>query len=292
MLLGAHVSPAGGLAKAVGRGAERGCRAIQIFNQSPRAWRPTAYGEEDFAAFREAAAASPIEATVIHAVYLINCATEDPELRERSLAALTHALRVGAGIGARAVILHAGSAKGGDPAAAIARAGEAIAEALAESDGCRLHLENTAGAGGTLGRSVGELAALLEAAGGDGRIGLCLDSAHLLASGYDGRSAEGLDTTLRECDAEVGLRRLGSLHVNDSQAPLGSNRDRHAALGEGEIGLGGLAAFLSEPRFEDLPVIYEGPGAAGGAVEAEDVEVMKRLRARGRRARARRAKRG
>jgi len=292
VLLGAHVSPAGGLAKAVGRGAERGCRAIQIFNQSPRAWRPTAYGEEDFAAFREAAAASPIEATVIHAVYLINCATEDPELRERSLAALTHALRVGAGIGARAVILHAGSAKGGDPAAAIARAGEAIAEALAESDGCRLHLENTAGAGGTLGRSFGELAALLEAAGGDGRIGLCLDSAHLLASGYDVRSAEGLDTTLRECDAEVGLRRLGSLHVNDSQAPLGSNRDRHAALGEGEIGLGGLAAFLSEPRFEDLPVIYEGPGAAGGAVEAEDVEVMKRLRARGRRARARRAKRG
>jgi len=289
VLLGAHVSPAGGLAKAVGRGVERGCRAIQIFNQSPRAWRPTAYGEEDFAAFREAAAGSPIEATVIHAVYLINCATDDPELRERSLASLSHSLRVGAGIGAAAVILHAGSAKGGDPAAAIARAGEVISEALAETEGCPLHLEDTAGAGGTLGRSFEELGALLEASGGDRRLGLCLDSAHLLASGYEVGTYDGLERTLQACARDVGLERLGSLHVNDSQAPRGSNRDRHAPLGEGEIGERGCAVFLSEPRFEGLPAIYEGPGAGGGAVS--DMAVMARLRKRGLRARARRAAR-
>jgi len=291
VLLGAHVSPAGGLAKAVGRGVERGCHAIQIFNQSPRAWRPTNYGEEDFAAFREAAAGSPIEATVIHAVYLINCATDDPELRGRSLASLTHSLRVGAGIGAAAVILHAGSAKSGDPVAATARAGEVISEALAETEGCPLHLEDTAGAGGTLGRSFEELGALLEASGGDGRLGLCLDSAHLLASGYEVATYDGLERTLEACEREVGLERLGSLHVNDSLTPLGSNRDRHAPLGEGEIGERGCAVFLSEPRFEGLAAIYEGPGAGGGAVEASDMAVMARLRKRGLRARKRRAAR-
>ncbi len=287
MLLGAHVSPAGGLVKAVERGVERGCRAIQIFNQSPRMWRPTAYGEEDFAAFREAVAASPIEATVVHAVYLVNCGTDDPELRERSLASLTHSLRVGDAIGAAGVILHAGSAKGGDPAAAIARAGEVIGEALAASEACPLQLENTAGAGGTLGRSFEELAALLEAAGGEPRLGVCLDSCHLLASGYEVGTVAGLDATVAACDAAVGLDRLGSLHVNDSLTPLGSGRDRHAALGEGEIGKAGCAVFLSEPRFEGLPMIYEGPGTAGHGVEREDMKVMARLRRRGLRARGR-----
>src|SRR5579871_3512367 len=119
MLIGAHVSQSGGLDKAVGRGVEIGAECIQIFNQSPRMWRPTAYDEDDFAAFREAAADSPIEAVVIHAVYLVNCASEDPEMRSKSLASLTQSLRVGDGIGAAGVVLHAGSAKGGDVAEAI-----------------------------------------------------------------------------------------------------------------------------------------------------------------------------
>src|ERR1700694_2179185 len=169
MLIGAHVSPAGGLAKAIARGEQRGCRSIQIFNQSPRMWRPTAYPEEDMAAFRKALAASPIDAVLIHAVYLINCASEDPEIRAKSLASLTHSLRVGDGIGATGVVLHPGSAKSGHVGEAITRAGAVIAEALAESERCALHLEDTAGAGGTLGRSFEELAALVEAAGGDGR---------------------------------------------------------------------------------------------------------------------------
>src|ERR1035437_10310529 len=139
MLIGAHVSPAGGLAKAIERGSERGGRAIQIFNQSPRMWRPTAYTEEAFAAFREAMDASTIGAVLIHAVYLLTCASEDPDIRAKALASLTHSLRVGHAIGAAGVVLHPGSAKTGDVGEAIARAGETIGEALRESEGCELH---------------------------------------------------------------------------------------------------------------------------------------------------------
>ena len=260
MLIGAHVSPAGGLARAIERGAERGCRSIQIFNQSPRMWKPTAYGEEDFAAFREAMSPSPVKAVLIHAVYLLNCASEDPEIRAKSLASLTHSLRVGDAIGATGVVLHPGSAKTGDPAKAIARAGLTIREALAESDACELHLENTAGAGGTLGRSLGELAELVEAGGGHDRLGVCLDSCHLLASGYDIRTNSGMDAVVREARRRIGSGRIRSLHLNDSQTPLGSNRDRHADVGEGELGEKGCSAFLSAPGLQRLACVLETPG--------------------------------
>jgi deoxyribonuclease-4 len=286
MLIGAHVSPAGGLPRAVERGIERGCRAIQIFNQSPRMWRPTNYGEEDVAAFREALAASPIDAVLIHAVYLLNCASEDPEIRVKSLESLTYSLRVGEHIGAAGVVLHPGSAKTGDVGEAIARAGATIREALAESEGCELHLENTAGAGGTLGRSVEELAALIEAAGAGERLGVCLDSCHLFASGYDIRTPAGLDALMGVLSAKVGLERLGSLHLNDSQGALGSNRDRHANVGQGELGERGCATFLSAAPFEDLPCVLETPGEGGPT--AEEVALAVALRKRGLAARRRR----
>jgi deoxyribonuclease IV len=289
MLIGAHVSPAGGLTKAIERGTERGCEAIQIFNQSPRMWRPTAYGEEDFAAFGEAMAASDIRAVLIHAVYLLNCASEDPEIRQKSLNSLIQSLRIGQGIGAVGVVLHPGSAKKGDVGEAIKRAGAVIKEALSETEGCDLHLEDTAGAGGTLGRSFEELASLLSAAGDSPRLGICLDSCHLLASGYDIRAAEGLKRTLDEFDATVGCERLGSLHVNDSMTPLGSNRDRHAIMGEGELGENGCAVFLSEPRFETLPCVLETGRDRGGAA-AEDVALAFKLRKRGVAARRRRSR--
>jgi deoxyribonuclease IV len=281
MLIGAHVSPAGGLAKAVERGVERGCRAIQIFNQSPRMWRPTRYGEDDFAAFKAAMIDSPIEAVMIHAVYLINCASEDEEIRAKSVASLTHSLRVGDAIGAHCVVLHPGSALRGDVGEAIERVGWVIREALDMTDHCQLHLENTAGTGGTLGRSFEELATLIEACGSDRRVGICLDSCHLLASGHDIRTAEGLEATLQRCDEVVGLERLGSLHLNDSQTPLGSNRDRHACLGDGEIGEEGCMAFLSEPRFEGLPVVMETPGPDRRGTSAEEVAYAFSLRERG-----------
>jgi deoxyribonuclease IV len=282
MLIGAHVSQAGGLPNAVQRGVDLGCEAIQIFNQSPRMWKPTAYTDDDFAAFREAMDDSPIEAVVIHAVYLINCGSDDPEIRDKSLKSLVQALTVGAGIGAAGVVLHSGSAKTGDVGEAIARAGELIAEALKQSDGCDLHLEDTAGAGGTLGRSFEELAALIDAAGGQKRLGVCLDSCHLLASGYDIRTAAGLRETIDRFDEVVGLQRLGSLHLNDSQTPLGSNRDRHADIGEGELGEAGCAAFLSEPRFDDLPCLLETPGPDKQGPTKQELEHCHALRAQGR----------
>ncbi len=286
MLIGAHVSQAGGLSKAIERGVERGCDAIQIFNQSPRMWRPTAYGEDDYSEFREAMAPTRIKAVMIHAVYLINCASEDKDMRTKSLASLEQSLNVGKGIGAVGVVLHPGSAKQGDVPKAIGRAGKLIKEALGRTGGCDLLLENTAGAGGTLGRSFEELEALVDGAGGDRRLGLCLDSCHLFASGYDIRTPKGLTDTLDECKRIVGLDRLRGLHVNDSMTPLGSNRDRHAVLGEGELGPGGCATYLSEPRFERLPCVIE-TGRDNGGVTAEDVAAAFKLRKRGKASRAR-----
>ena len=286
MLIGAHVSPAGGLHKAIDRGVERGCEAIQIFNQSPRMWKPTAYGEDDFAAFREARAASPIKAVLIHAVYLLNCASEEKEIRAKSLASLTHSLRVGHAIGA-SVVLHPGSAKQGHVGEAIARAGKTIAAALADSEGAELHLENTAGAGGTLGRSFEELAALIEAAGGSERLGVCLDSCHLLATGYDIRTPKGTDAVLREARKDLGSKRIRSLHFNDSQTPLGSNRDRHANVGAGEIGEKGAAAFLSAPGIQRLACVLETPGENREGPPKAEVELLRRLHARGLAARKR-----
>jgi deoxyribonuclease-4 len=288
MLVGAHVSPAGGLPNAIERGVERECQAIQIFHQSPRAWRPTNHTEEAIAGFREAMDDSPIDAVLIHAVYLINCATEDKEMRAKSLTSLTHALRLGDAIGAQGVVLHAGSAKASAVDGAIKRAGKVIAAALKDSDRCPLHLENTAGTGGTLGRSFDELARLIEAGGGGKRLGVCLDSCHMYAAGYEVTTPEALDATLDDLDAVVGCERLGSLHVNDSICPFGSNRDRHAPLGDGEMGDDGCATFLSEPRFEGLAAIFEGPGVEGKAPALEDIRQMAKLRARGLKARGKR----
>jgi deoxyribonuclease IV len=286
MLIGAHVSPAGGLPKAIARGVERGCQAIQIFNQSPRQWKPTSYRDDDVAAFREAMADSPIEAVLIHAVYLLNCASEDEQIRAKSLASLTYSLRVGHAIGARAVILHPGSAKTGHVGEAIARAGETIAAALADSDGCELHLENTAGAGGTLGRSFAELAELIDAAGSSKRLGVCLDSCHLLASGYDIRTPEKMTAVLRECSRTLGRGTVRSLHLNDSQTPLGSNRDRHANIGRGELGRKGCAAFLSAPSLQKLPCVLETPGENREGPARKEIALAMRLRDQGIAARA------
>jgi deoxyribonuclease-4 len=285
MLIGAHVSPAGGPAKAVQRGADIGARSIQIFNQNPRAWKPTIYTAEQVAAYHEAFDASDVDALLIHAVYLLNPASEEHEFREKTLASLIASLQAGDALGAVAVVLHPGSAKAGEVGPAIKRAGAVIKEALAESEHCALHLENTAGAGGTLGRSFGELAALMEAAGGDERLGLCLDSCHLYASGYDIRTEEGLTHVLDECVDVVGLERLGSLHLNDSQVGLGSNRDRHAAVGHGELGAKGCAVFLSEPRFDGLPLVLETPDPKTKTMTAAQMKETERLRRRGLKAR-------
>ncbi|HZJ28829.1 MAG TPA: deoxyribonuclease IV [Solirubrobacterales bacterium] len=281
MLIGAHVSTAGGLAKAIGRGVAIECDAIQIFNQSPRAWKPTAHSDEDMAEFRRQMDDSRIESVIIHAVYLINCAAPDPELREKSLAALSHALRIGDGIGAAGVVLHPGSRKDEDAEPAMRRAGELIAEALAESETCPVLIEQMAGHKGILAYDFEEIATITEAAGGGDRVGLCLDSCHLFAAGYDIRTAGGLAEVLEQVERAIGLDRLGALHINDSATPFASRRDRHADLGEGEMGDEALAAFLSEPRFEGLPATLETPGPDKKGPVAADVTRARELRERG-----------
>jgi deoxyribonuclease-4 len=286
MLIGAHVSPAGGPANAVARGVERGCDAIQIFNQNPRAWKPTVYTDEQVADFRDAMASSRVDALLIHAVYLLNAATTDKEMRDKTRASLIASLRAGDALGAHAVVLHPGSALAGKVGPAIKRAGKVIAQALGESEHCALHLENTAGTGGTLGRSFEELAELIDVAGGSKRLGLCLDSCHLFASGYDVRTEDALTRVIDECEELVGLDRLGSLHLNDSQTPLGSNRDRHADVGEGEIGRRGCGVFLSEPRFAGLPCVLETPGPDRHGPTKAQITLTRRLLGQGKRRRS------
>ena len=273
------------------RAVERDCEAMQVFNQSPRAWRPTRWKPDDVAEFLSLMKGGPVESVSIHAVYLINPATKDREMRRKSADSLIHALRMGDEIKADGVVVHPGSTVGEPHEEAFGRVGEMVRHALAESDGCRLLLENTAGAGNTIGRTFEELRELIDRAGGDKRIGVCLDSCHLFATGFDIRTADKLTDVVDRFAKTVGMRRLKSLHVNDSLTPLGSNRDRHAVPGEGEIGAPGCGAFLSEPRFDKLPALFEGPGANGHAPEKVDVDAMRRLRANGLRARKRRKRR-
>ncbi len=287
MLIGGHVSPAGGLPNAHARGVERGCEAIQVFHQSPRAWRPTNHREEDVERFRELMAAGPIRSFLIHAVYLINCASRDAEIRRKSLASLVHAMRLGDAAGADGVVLHPGSQAGEPLEECLPRIAEALRHALSESDSCPLLLENTAGMIGTIGRSFRELADLIERTGRDPRLGVCLDCCHLLASGFDIRTAAGLSQVLEECVSDLGLERVRCLHVNDSKVPLGGNRDRHANLPEGELGREGLAAFLSEPRFEGLPALLEVPGPENRGPDERQIAIARELRAEGLAARRR-----
>jgi deoxyribonuclease-4 len=281
MFVGAHVSTAGGLEKAVERGSERGCESIQIFNQSPRMWRPTKYGDEDFAAFKEAMDASKVEAVIIHAIYLINCATTDKDLRKKSRDTLTNALRIGDGIGANGVVLHPGSTKGEALGPALKRAGKVIAASLKETDSCKLLLEQTAGHKGLIGRNFDETAELIELAGGGERLGLCLDSCHMFVQGYDITDEDHLAAVLDEADEKIGIDRLGAIHVNDAAVPLGSHRDRHANIGKGEMGRKGLAAFLSEPRFEGLPATLETPGPEKKGTSKAEVTAARKLRREG-----------
>ena len=263
------------------RAVERGCEAMQVFNQSPRMWRPTRWKPDDVAEFLSLLKESPIESVTIHAVYLINPATKDREMRRKSADSLIHALRMGDEIGADGVVLHPGSTVGEPRDEALPRVGEMLTHALAESDGCRLLLETTAGAGTTLGRSFEELREMIDLAGGHKRVGVCLDSCHMFATGFDITTAGKVGEVVERFKKTIGIRRLRCLHVNDSMTPLGSNRDRHAIPGQGEIGEKGCAAFLSEPAFEKLPALFEGPGTSGHAPDKVDVDTMKKLRKKG-----------
>jgi deoxyribonuclease IV len=283
MNIGAHVRGGGKLVPSLEAGVEIGVTSIQVFVQSPRMWKPTQYAPEVLAAYREAAAAHPsVTHTFAHATYLINLASADPELYEKSVAALTHNLSVARGMGASGVVLHVGSHKGSGFDEAIGRVTAGLRRALDGAseapDGvdCPILIENAAGAGGTVGRDFAEIEAIISSLDKDPRLGLCIDTQHLWASGVDYSSLEGTSALLAEIDARVGLSRLRCLHLNDSKIELGGNRDRHANLGEGTIGLDGLAPLVGEARVRDLPLILEVPGDGDGP-RASDVADAVRL---------------
>jgi deoxyribonuclease-4 len=290
VLFGAHVSSAGGISKAIDRAEELGCDAVQVFTQSPRMWRPTAHSEEEIARFRARRDEAGVEAVVCHALYLVNLGSPDRTLHRRSLSAMRASLETAAAIGAEGVVFHVGSHLGKGVEAGYRRAVPALRELLELTDErLWLVLENSAGAGGTIGRSVDELAVLCDRLDHHERLGICLDSCHWWVSGVDVTDPATLDAALDELDEKIGLDRLRCLHVNDAAAPLGSNRDRHASLGLGEMG-DGLATFVAHPAFEQLPAILETQGPDGGY--AGELRLLRDLRRKGRRRLAARARRG
>lgn len=286
MLFGAHVSSSGGISNAIDRAEALGCDAIQVFTQSPRMWRPTAHPPEQVARFRARRAEAGIGAVVCHAPYLVNLASADRTIRTRSVAAVEASLDAASAIGAEAVIFHVGSHLGAGMGVARRRVVPALRRLLERTtDGLWLLMENSAGAGGTIGRSTDELESLLEALDGHRRLGLCLDSCHWWVSGVDVTDPAVLDAALGELDRRVGLARVRCLHVNDAAAGLGSNRDRHASIGEGEMGRG-LGTFVAHPAFRELPAILETPGPEGRGPDAAEVRRLRALyRAARRRAR-------
>ena len=277
MQLGAHVSTAGGIHTAIDRVEAMGGEAVQLFTQSPRTWRPTNHDPANFERFKERRAEAGIGGVVCHALYLINLASPKDDFYEKSVAALSNTVDVACAIDADAVVFHIGSHLGSGFDAGLKRVVPALASVLERcSDTTWLCMENSAGAGGTIGRSLHELAVLLERLDRHPRLGVCLDSCHLYVSGFDVGDRETLDRLLDELDRTIGFDRLRCLHVNDSKAPLGSNRDRHENIGDGELG-DRLGVFLAHPDLQGLPAVLEVPGPDDHGPDAEQVRRAKEL---------------
>ena len=280
MLFGAHVSAAGGISKAIDRVEVIGGDAVQVFTQSPRMWRHTAHAPEEIERFRRRRDEAGVRAVLCHALYLVNLASRDEEIRAKSLASLRATMETAQAIGAQAVVIHVGSHLGYGFDEALQVIEPSLRELLdLTTDDLWLCMENTAGAGGTIGRSVDELAALCAAVDGHPRLGLCLDSCHWWASGVDVSNPAELDAAVAELEAGIGLERVRGLHVNDAAVGLGSNRDRHERVGHGLIGKG-LATFLGHPAFQDLPAVTETWEDEGK--DTKDIRTLRRLARKGR----------
>jgi deoxyribonuclease-4 len=289
VLYGAHVSSAGGISTAIDRAEELGCDAVQIFTQSPRMWKPTEHSEEEIARFRARREEAGVRAVVCHALYLVNLAGADRDMHEKSVLAMQASLETARAIGADGVVFHVGSHLGKGLAAGYRRAVPALRRLLELTDErLWLVLENSAGAGGTMGRSVDELATFVERLDRHPRLGICLDSCHWYVSGVDVTDPDALDEALAGLDSAIGLDRLRCLHVNDADAPLGSNRDRHASLGVGVM-KDGIGTFVAHPAFETLPAILETQGPDGGY--AGELRLLRELHRKGGRRLAARARR-
>jgi len=280
VFFGAHVSSSGGIHTTLDRAEAMGADAVQLFTQSPRMWRPTNHDPESLQLFKERRRELGIRegGVVAHALYLVNLASD--RFYEQSCTAMRNTLEVAAAIDADGVVFHVGSHLGEGMDAGMAHCVPAILDLLdATTDTTWLLMENSAGAGGTVGRSLDELIALFEACGGHERLGVCLDTCHLYVSGVDVTDPGVLDELLERLDDRIGLERLRALHVNDAAALLGSNRDRHANIGEGELGEK-LGVFLSHPRLQGLPAFLEVPGKDKHGPNADELEKVRDMHAR------------
>jgi deoxyribonuclease-4 len=279
MLFGAHVSAAGGISNAIDRIEEIGGNAVQVFTQSPRKWAPTAHTPEELKHFRKRRREARVRHVACHALYLVNLASRDKAIRKKSFEALVATMETAREIRADTVVFHVGSHVGYGFDKAVRAVTPQLRELLElTSDKLWLCLENAAGAGGTIGRSIDELAAICDELDGHERLGICLDSCHWWASGVDVTSAAALDDAVADVDARLGLERLRLLHVNDAKTPLGSNRDRHEVVADGELGRD-LATFLGHPAFRKLPAVLETWPDKG--LGSADLELLRTLYRRG-----------
>src|SRR5581483_1822269 len=280
MEFGAHMSSSGGIDTAIDRIVAIGGDCVQVFTQSPRMWRPTNHKPEAIEAFHSKRAEHGIGGVVCHALYLCNLAAPDDVIYEKSIQTMRTTVDAACAIGADGVIFHVGSHLGAGFERGLDRTCRALAQVLERcDDDTWLLMENSAGAGGTIGRSLEELHTLLERLDRHPRLGLCLDSCHLYVSGYDVTDPKAVDALVGEIEERIGLDRLRALHVNDAAAPLGSNRDRHANILEGEMGEG-LGAFLAHPALQHLGAYLEVPGVAKQGPNADEIRKLRELHAR------------
>jgi deoxyribonuclease IV len=277
VLFGAHCS--GGIKKALDNAVGMNADTVQLFAQSPRTWRFPNHDPDDLERFRSRREELGMPA-FFHALYLVNLAAPDDAIYSKSVDTMGSTVDTACAIGVNGVIFHIGSHLGAGFEAGLERVVPALEQILDRcDDDTWVLMENSAGAGGTIGRSVEELAVLFDALGRHERLGICLDSCHLYVSGVDVTDASTFDGLLQEVDRRIGLDRLRALHANDAKAPLGSNRDRHDNIGDGVMGEG-LGVFLAHPKVQDLPVLLEVPGADGHGPNAEEIQKLRDLHAR------------
>jgi deoxyribonuclease IV len=274
------MSSSGGLANAIDRIEAIGGDCVQVFTQSPRMWRPTNHTPEAIERFKQRRREAGIGGVVCHALYLCNLAAPDDAIYGKSIRTMQTTVDAACAIEADGVIFHVGSHLGAGFEAGLDRTCHALGEILERCEGDTwLLMENSAGAGGTIGRSFEELATLLERLGRHERLGVCLDSCHLYVSGYDVTDSAVVDDLVAQVKDTVGLDRLRALHVNDSAAPLGSNRDRHANIGEGLMGEG-IGAFVAHHDLQHLSCYLETPGPEKKGPDAAQIQLIRDIHAR------------
>jgi deoxyribonuclease-4 len=277
VLFGAHCS--GGIKKALDNAVGMNADAVQLFVQSPRTWRFPNHDPKDLERFRERREEAGLPA-LVHSLYLVNLAAPDDAIYQKSVETMRSTVDAACAIDADAVVFHVGSHLGAGFEVGVERAVPALRQVLERcSERTWLLMENSAGAGGTIGRSVDELAVLFDALGRHERLGICLDSCHLYVSGVDVTDEATYNALLQDVDERIGLDRLRALHANDAKAPLGSNRDRHDNIGDGLMAEG-LGVFLAHPKVQHLPVVLEVPGADGHGPNAEEIQKLRDLQAR------------